>query len=240
MHSRAAGSDDALLEADHALGASFFLRTAGGFLHFQMMGIEKVAVAAHHVHLAHLGHAAEPGGELADHARFVCAQAIDVDFRRGKADAQRIGMRGLIDYCGNMQQGLGGNAADIQADAAEGGIALDQHGLQTQVGGTECGGITARSGAEHQHFAFDVGLAGEAGGCGGCDGRCNGRRSRRRNRCRARLFRRHRRVTTADFFGHRLCLARRHIHRSHHSHQGALRNLVAHFDFHCADHTRHR
>ena len=60
---------------------------------------------------------------------------------------------------GGVQQRLRRDAADIQADAAERRIALDQHGLHAEVGGAERGRIAARSGAEHQHVAFDVGGA---------------------------------------------------------------------------------
>src|SRR3546814_8921357 len=60
---------------------------------------------------------------------------------------------------------LGGNAADVEADAAELRVALDQDGVQTQVRGAERGGVAAGAGAEDDDGAFDVGLA-AGGGCG--------------------------------------------------------------------------
>jgi hypothetical protein len=57
-----------------------------------------------------------------------------------------------------------GNAADVEAHAAERRIALDQHRLHAEVGGAERRRIAARAGAEHQHVAFDVGApAGRSG-----------------------------------------------------------------------------
>ncbi len=56
-----------------------------------------------------------------------------------------------------MQQRLGWNAADIEADPAEGGVAFDQHHIQPQIGGAEGGGIAAGAGTEHDQAAFDIG-----------------------------------------------------------------------------------
>jgi hypothetical protein len=74
-----AGGDDGVLERDDFLGAGLFLAGAGGFFHFQVVGADKVAVAAHGGHLAHLGHGGQAAGELADDLFFVAAQLVDVD-----------------------------------------------------------------------------------------------------------------------------------------------------------------
>jgi hypothetical protein len=79
-----------------------------------------------------------------------------------------------------VQQGLGRNAADVEADAAEGGVALDDDRLHAEVGRAEGGGIAAGAGAEDEHVALDVGTAGVAAGDrsghrgrgGGCFGFC--------------------------------------------------------------------
>ena len=64
---------------------------------------------------------------------------------------------------GRVQQRLRRNAADVEADAAERRVALDQHGLHAEIGAAECGGVAARARAEHQHLAFDVDVAGVSG-----------------------------------------------------------------------------
>ena len=46
-------------------------------------------------------------------------------------------MLDLVHHGRHVQQRLGRNAADVQADAAERGIALDQHHLEPQVGRAE-------------------------------------------------------------------------------------------------------
>ena len=65
-----------------------------------------------------------------------------------------------------MQQRLGRNAADVQADAAERRVAFDQHRLHAEVGRAECRGVAARAGAEHQHVAFDIEVTGMLGRLG--------------------------------------------------------------------------
>ena len=82
-----------------------------------------------------------------------------------------------------VQQRLARNAADIEAHAAERVIAFDQHGLHAEIGAAERGGIAARPGAEHEHLAFDIGLARMAGRRWR-RGRCRGRRGRRSGRWR--------------------------------------------------------
>jgi hypothetical protein len=84
-------------------------------------------------------------------------------------------MLGFFHHRGDVQQRLGRNAADVQADAAEGGVALDDHGLHAEVGRAEGGRVAAGAGAEHEHVALDVGppawlaATGAATGAAGAD-----------------------------------------------------------------------
>ena len=150
---------------------------------FDVIRIEEVTVTAHHLDLAALGHAGQAAGQLADDLVLVAAQLVDVDLRRGKTDAEISGVLRLVDDLGDVQQGLGRDAPDIQADAAEGGIAFDDYGLEAEVGGTEGSRVTAGAGTEDEQVALDVGTAIVAGGnrcrcrCCGCCGRrrCGGR-----------------------------------------------------------------
>ena len=67
-------------------------------------------------------------------------------------------MRGLLDHVGRMQQRLGRDAADVEADPAEAGVTLDQHGIEAEIGAAERRGVAAGTGADHHHRAFDIGL----------------------------------------------------------------------------------
>lgn len=54
-----------------------------------------------------------------------------------KSHAQTGHVTDFVDHGGHMQQGFGRNAADVQANATQTGIAFDQHHFQPQVGGAE-------------------------------------------------------------------------------------------------------
>ena len=73
--------------------------------------------------------------------------------RLAEADAVFGHFLSLGHHLGGVQQRLGRNAADVEADAAQRGITFHQHHLHAEVGGAECGGVAAGTGAEHQHVA---------------------------------------------------------------------------------------
>ena len=148
LHRLRAGRDDRVLEADQLL--------AFGRLDFHLVGRNEAADALDRAHLALLRHRGEAAGELADHLVLEVAQLVDVDVRLAEGDAMGGHRLGLVDHRGGMQQRLGRDAAHVEADAAEGGVALDQHGVHAQVGGTERGRVATRTGAEHDQLALDV------------------------------------------------------------------------------------
>ena len=152
-------------------------------LDFDVMRIDEAADAVHDLDLAHLRHPGEARRELLHDAVLEAAQLADVDRGRRIRDAV-IAERGrLVDHRRGVQQRLRRNAADVQADAAERVKALDQHRVHPEVRRAKCRRITARTRAEHEHFAFDVGAAGV------CSRRCRRARAARR-RCRWRGGRR--------------------------------------------------
>ena len=229
MQGRAAGGDDAFPEANYFLLAGLLLRVAGHGLHLDVEGIEKMAVAAHHFHLARLGHAGQAAGELAHDFRLVRAQLVDIDGGRGEADAGFGDVTGLLDHRGDMQQGLGRNAADIEADPAQRRVAFDDDRLHAQVGRAESGGIAAGTGAEHQHFAFEIDLAGIAADrvLPPFQGEGRMRRLRLEGRggegCR-------RRAASTD------CCSGLGLRTSYHRHQRAFGDLVTHLDLQLGHH----
>ena len=65
-----------------------------------------------------------------------------------KRDAPVGQVLGFGDRLGHVQQGLRGDAAAQQADAAQARFEIDQGDLQAQIGGEKRGGISAGTGAE--------------------------------------------------------------------------------------------
>jgi hypothetical protein len=152
LHRLRTGGDDALLEAQQ-----LHLAVRAGDL--QLVRGDEPGLALHGAHLALPGHAGQAAGQLADHLLLVGAQPVQVDLRLAELHAEVAGVRSLLDDRGRVQQRLGRDAADVEAHAAQGRIALDQHGVQAQVRGAEGGGVAAGAGADHHHAALDVGRA---------------------------------------------------------------------------------
>jgi hypothetical protein len=129
--------------------------------HFEVMRVDELADALHDLDLAPLGHAGEAAGQLADDLVLVRAQPVEVDARRAEADAAVGHVLRFVHDAGDVQQRLGRDAADVEADAAERRVALDEDGLHAEVGAAESRRVTARAGAEDEHLALEVGAAGD-------------------------------------------------------------------------------
>ena len=112
--------------------------------------------ARHHRHLALTRERGQAAGEALDDAFLPVAQAGEFDLRRAEGDAMRGHRLGFVDDLGHMQQRLGGDAADIEADAAQRRALVDQHDLLSEVRGPERGGVAAGAGAEHEHVAIEI------------------------------------------------------------------------------------
>jgi hypothetical protein len=110
--------------------------------------------------LAHLRHLGEAAGQLADDLVLVRGELGAVDRRSAERHADVGEVRRLVHHGGDVQQRLRRDAADVEADAAERRIALDEHDPEAEVGGAEGRGIATGPRAEHEDVAGDV------GGCG--------------------------------------------------------------------------
>ena len=142
-----------------------------------MVRIEEACIAAHDGDLAALGHAGKARGHAADHFLFPATQAVDIDLGLAELDAVCLEALGLLDDRDGMQQGLGRDAADVEADTAQGGVALDDDDLHAQISGAEGSRVTTRAAADDEHVAFDIGLAvgGRRGLRAGTRCRCSSR-----------------------------------------------------------------
>ncbi len=132
-----AGGDDRALEMDRFRAILCF--------NLQAICIREASDALNHRDLARLRHPRQPAGELADDLVLEPAQLVEVELRLAEIDAVRRERPCRIGDRRGVQQRLGRNAADVQAHAAERGIALDQQRRQSQIGGAE--GCRVASGA---------------------------------------------------------------------------------------------
>ncbi len=61
----------------------------------------------------------------------------------------------LDNHFGRVQQGLGGDAAPIEADAAQFFVLLHQQDFPAKVGGVKSGGVSAGSRPQHHNFSMN-------------------------------------------------------------------------------------
>ena len=80
---------------------------------------------------------------------FQLEQLGQVDFRLPVFDTVMAHLTDFVDDLGGVQQRLGWNAADVQANAAQHGPAFDQRDLESEIGSAERGGVATGPGAEH-------------------------------------------------------------------------------------------
>ena len=147
MHGLAAGGDDAALEAHGFCAASGLLAAAAGFLHVQGVGVCKRADAAHEGDFAHFGHGGQAAGEFGDDLFLVGAQLVQIDLGRAEAHASGFEMACFVDDGGHVQQGFGGDAAYVQAYAAQCAVLFNQGNFQAFVGCGKGGRVTAGAAA---------------------------------------------------------------------------------------------
>ena len=86
---------------------------------------------------------------------FHASKLLEVDLGRTVRDAVLAEHLGFVHHGGDVQQRLRRDAADVEANASQRRVPFDQHGLEPEVGGAECGAVATGPRAQHQHLAFD-------------------------------------------------------------------------------------
>ena len=75
----------------------------------------------------------------------------------------RAHRRRLVDHLGDVQQRLRRNAADVEADAAEGLAFVNKHDLLAEIGGAEGRGVAGGAGPEDENVCLDISLSARIG-----------------------------------------------------------------------------
>ena len=99
---------------------------------------------------AGLGQARETPGEFADHLVFFAPQGIQVDLGRREFHSVGGGIPGFGDDFRRVQEGFGGNAAHVQAHAADALTLFDEHHGLPEVGRAKGRGVAAGAAADYR------------------------------------------------------------------------------------------
>ena len=125
----------------------------GGF-HRAGLGVGEVGPALDDLDLRLLQQGGDAGVQLADDAVLPCRGLGQVDGGFRGRDAEGAAGGGLADrleFRGGVDDGLGRNAADVQAGPAEAVAAIDQNGVEAQLAATDARDIAAGAGADDEN-----------------------------------------------------------------------------------------
>ena len=145
------GGQDDVLGGDHDV--------AVGGLHRAGLGVREGCPAGDHLDLGLLQQGGDAVVQLLDDAVLPLDRLLQVDGRLGRRDAQRSAARRLghrLELAGCMDDGLGRNAADVQARPAEAVATVHQHGVEPQLPATDARDIAAGAGADDQDFGLQL------------------------------------------------------------------------------------
>jgi hypothetical protein len=104
-------------------------------------------LAPDHVDLVFLHQEADAVIETLGNAARARHYGLGVEARIVGLEAELLGMGDVVEDLGGAQQRLGGDAAPVEADAAE-MLALDDGGLEAELGGPDGGDIAAGPGTD--------------------------------------------------------------------------------------------
>ena len=124
----------------------------------ERLRVGKLRPALDHPHAALLGQLLQAAGERGDHLVLAGPHGVEIQLGLGEADAPLGQVPGVGHGLGHVQQGLGGDAAPQQADAAQPRLAVHQRDLHAQVGRQERRRVTARSAAQHDELCIHGGI----------------------------------------------------------------------------------
>ena len=105
-------------------------------------------------HLALLRHRRQSARQFPDNTVFPSAELFAVDRRLSERDAVFGHRRGVVDHFRGVQQCLRRNTADVQANAAQHRVALDEDHVHTDVGRPERGRIAAGTRADDDQLSI--------------------------------------------------------------------------------------
>ena len=118
-----------------------------------LAGLHETAEAADDFDVTLLEQRADAHVELGDDLVLVGEHRGDVEGELLRADeAMLLAVDGVLIDFGGVEQGLGGDAADVEAGAAEGVVLLHEGHLEAELAGFDGGDIATRAGADYDEI----------------------------------------------------------------------------------------
>ena len=138
-----------------------FIHFAGRQRNFQVVRIQELAVTLDNVYFTAFSHTGQTAGQTGNHAVFVSAQHVDIEFRLGVFDTVGSQVAHFVDNGSVVQQGFGRDTADVQANAAQSFVTFNDGNFQAFVSGGKCSRITTRAATQYDYIVFGIGRTAE-------------------------------------------------------------------------------
>ncbi len=145
----------------HRLGTgrndAFFERNGLARVQRELVRRRKFHCSVKHAYLALLCELRQAACQFSDDFVFPAAKFESVDLRLTKGNAVIRHRRSFVDDLRGMQQCLGRNTADVEANAAERSPAFDQDDVHTEIRRTKRRRVAAGSGADNNELCAVIG-----------------------------------------------------------------------------------
>ena len=130
---------------DNVVGGKLFTADGDG------LGTSEFGFTGDHLDLAGLGQLGDASREFGHDGIFLGHQFAEVDFRSSNLDAM-IGsvVAHECEMLRGMEQGFAGNAAHVEARAAQGGSLVDETDLEAELSGAKSADVATGTGADYE------------------------------------------------------------------------------------------
>jgi hypothetical protein len=127
------------------------LEADGAAAHFGFIRPGELGAATDEIDPTAFAKLGDTAGELANDFRlYEVAELIEIELGLAEIETELGGFVSLADDLSDVQERFAGNAAAVQADAAQLGIFVDQNRFEAMIGGVQGGGISSRAAADDE------------------------------------------------------------------------------------------
>src|SRR3989338_1918798 len=120
--------------------------------HLEGMRIDETGPSRNIINFALLTQMMEAPRHFLDNTLLPGLNFLEIDLGGAEFEAPFFGLPAFSDDLGDVQKGLGGDAALMEAGAAQTSFGTDKTDLKAQVGGPKGGGVTSWTRTDHDNF----------------------------------------------------------------------------------------
>ena len=112
--------------------------------HLDMIRPGEFTLSVKDLAFPHFGHASETIRKFSNYLFLPLPHLSDVNYGLSEADAMLFHGFRILDHLGKVQESLGRDAPDVEANSAKRGVTFNNYRVQSKVSAAEGGGVTSR------------------------------------------------------------------------------------------------